>query len=150
MGVPFQIDQYRKKLSDALEKKATEPTLILKALDFAYKAHSGQTRKSGEPYIIHPCTVVDILLFDLELDFPDLLAAAFLHDVVEDLEHITIEHIETQFGKKVSEIVDGCTKLRRFRMPTNTLKDLTHSKILLTASQCPEIFWSSWQIVFII
>ena len=140
MGVPFQIDQYRKKLSDALDKKTTEQTLILKALDFAYRAHSGQTRKSGEPYIIHPCTVVDILLFDLELDFPDLLAAAFLHDVVEDLEHITIEHIETQFGKKVSEIVDGCTKLRRFRMPTNTLKDLTHSKILLTASQCPEIF----------
>ena len=140
MGVPFQIDQYRKKLSNALQQKGTEQDLVLKALDFANKAHHGQFRKSGEPYIIHPCTVVDILLFDLDLVFPDLLAAAFLHDVVEDLDDITIDQIESLFGKKVSDIVDGCTKLRRFRMPTNTLKDLTHSKIFLTASQCPEIF----------
>lgn len=140
MGVQFQIDKYREKLSSALFQKGVEQELVLKALDFAYKAHSGQVRKSGEPYIIHPCTVVDILLFDLDLVFPELLAAAFLHDVVEDLEHITIDQIESQFGKKISDIVDGCTKLRRFRMPTNTLKDLTHSKIFLTASQCPEIF----------
>jgi len=140
VGVPFQIDQYRKKLSNALQQKGTEQDLVLKALDFANKAHHGQFRKSGEPYIIHPCTVVDILLFDLDLVFPDLLAAAFLHDVVEDLDDITIDQIESLFGKKVSDIVDGCTKLRRFRMPTNTLKDLTHSKIFLTASQCPEIF----------
>jgi GTP pyrophosphokinase len=140
VGVQFQIDKYREKLSSALFQKGVEQELVLKALDFAYKAHSGQVRKSGEPYIIHPCTVVDILLFDLDLVFPELLAAAFLHDVVEDLEHITIDQIESQFGKKISDIVDGCTKLRRFRMPTNTLKDLTHSKIFLTASQCPEIF----------
>jgi len=140
VGVPFQIDKYRKRLSNALQQKGTEQALVLKAMDFAFKAHTGQTRKSGEPYIIHPCTVVDILLFDLNLDFPELLAAAFLHDVVEDLEDITIDQIESLFGKKVSDIVDGCTKLRRFRMPTNTLKDLTHSKIFLTASQCPEIF----------
>ena len=140
MGVPFQIDKYRYKLTNALNQKGAEPKLVLKALDFAYEAHSGQVRKSGEPYIIHPCTVVDILLFDLDLAFSHLLAAAFLHDVVEDLQDITIDQIESLFGKKVSDIVDGCTKLRRFRMPTNTLKDLTHSKIFLTASQCPEIF----------
>ena len=140
MAVQFQIENYRKKLSNTLLQKGAEQKLVLKALDFAYKAHSGQVRKSGEPYIIHPCTVVDILLYDLNLVFPELLAAAFLHDVVEDLEDITIDQIESQFGKKISDIVDGCTKLRRFRMPTNTLKDLTHSKIFLTASQCPEIF----------
>ena len=140
MGVPFQIEKYRNKLSKALDQKGSERKLVLKALDFAYEAHRGQTRKSGEPYIIHPCTVVDILLFDLNLDFSHLLAAAFLHDVVEDIEDITIDQIESMFGRKVSDIVDGCTKLRRFRMPTNTLKDLTHSKIFLTASQCPEIF----------
>ena len=140
MGVPFQIDKYRQKLSEALNQRGVEQNLILDALDFAHKAHCGQTRKSGEPYIIHPCTVVDILLYDLDLVFPHLLAAAFLHDVVEDLDDITIDQIEKLFGNKVSEIVDGCTKLRRFRMPTNTLKDLTHSKIFLTASRCPEIF----------
>lgn len=140
MAVPFQIDRYRKKLSEALYQRGVAQSLVLKALDFADKAHRGQTRKSGEPYIIHPCTVVDILLYDLDLVFPHLLAAAFLHDVVEDLDDITIDQIENLFGKKVSEIVDGCTKLRRFRMPTNTLKDLTHSKIFLTASSCPEIF----------
>ena len=140
MGVPFQIEKYRNKLSNALYQRGAEQKLVLKALDFACEAHRNQTRKSGEPYIIHPCTVVDILLFDLDLVFPHLLAAAFLHDVVEDLDDITIDQIESQFGKKVSDIVDGCTKLRRFRMPTNTLKDLTHSKIFLTASQCPEIF----------
>jgi GTP pyrophosphokinase len=140
VGVSFQIDKYRKKLSEALHQRGVEQSLVLKALDFADKAHSGQTRKSGEPYIIHPCSVVDILLYDLDLVFPHLLAAAFLHDVVEDLDDITIDQIENLFGNKVAEIVDGCTKLRRFRMPTNTLKDLTHSKIFLTASRCPEIF----------
>jgi len=140
VGVSFQIDEYRDKLSKTLYQKGIEQDLVLNALDFAYDAHRYQVRKSGEPYIIHPCAVVDILLFDLDLAFPHLLAAAFLHDVVEDLENITIDDIESQFGKKVSDIVDGCTKLRRFRMPTNTLKDLTHSKIFLTASECPEIF----------
>jgi GTP pyrophosphokinase len=137
---PFKIDEYRKKLSEALLRNSTDQKLVLKALDFAYKAHDGQYRKSGEPYIIHPCTVADILLFDLNLNSPELLAAAFLHDVVEDLEDITIEHIENSFGKIVSEIVDGCTKLHRYRMRNQTLKDLTHSKIFLTASQRLEIF----------
>ncbi|KPA16591.1 GTP pyrophosphokinase [Candidatus Magnetomorum sp. HK-1] len=140
MNDPFQIDSYRKKLSETLTQKGTDQQLVLDALNFAYTAHEGQFRKSGDPYIIHPCTVVDILLFDLDLDSPDLLAAAFLHDVVEDLEDITIDHIESRFGKNVSEIVDGCTKLRRYRMRNQNLKDLTHSKIFLTASQHLEIF----------
>jgi len=136
----FQINTYRNKLSEALTQSGTEKKLVIKALDFANRAHEGQYRKSGEPYIIHPCTVTDILLFDLNLNSPDLLAAALLHDVVEDLEDITIDHIEQSFGKTVSEIVDGCTKLHRYRMRNQTLKDLTHSKIFLTASQRLEIF----------
>ncbi|MBF0450403.1 MAG: bifunctional (p)ppGpp synthetase/guanosine-3',5'-bis(diphosphate) 3'-pyrophosphohydrolase [Candidatus Magnetomorum sp.] len=140
MKVPFQIDAYRKKLSEALNQKGTDQKLVLKALDFAYNAHEGQYRKSGEPYIIHPCAVVEILLFEMDLDAPNLLTAAFLHDVVEDLEDITIDQIENLFGKHVSEIVDGCTKLHRYRMRNQTLKDLTHSKMFLTASQHFEIF----------
>ena len=136
----FHIDKYRKNLSEKLAQRGTDQKLVLNALNFAYTAHEGQFRKSGDPYIIHPCTVANILLFDLNLDSPDLLAAAFLHDVVEDLEDITIDHIENEFGKNVSEIVDGCTKLRRYRMRNQTLKDLTHSKIFLTASQHLEIF----------
>ena len=140
MSSRFQIDEYRKKISDALLLTGTEKEMVLKALDFAYEAHDGQTRKSGEPYIIHPCTVVEILMFELGLHSPEILAAAYLHDVVEDLDDITIDQIESLFGQKVSEIVDGCTKLRRFRMPSQTLKDLTHSKIFRKASECPEIF----------
>src|SRR5579871_4559560 len=75
----------------------------------AEKAHSGQTRTSGEPYILHPIAVARILV-DLRMD-DDSICAALLHDVLEDCE-ITSEQIEKDFGADVLHLVEGVTKLK--------------------------------------
>lgn len=81
---------------------------VRKAYELAAKAHATQVRKSGEPYIIHPIGVVHILV-GLQMD-DKTLAAAFLHDVVEDTDY-TLEDIKAQFGTVVANLVDGVTKL---------------------------------------
>ncbi len=82
--------------------------LLASAFDFAYQLHEGQYRASGEPYIIHPVAVAD-LLRDIGAS-PAVVAAGFLHDVVEDTE-VTPEQIEMHFGAEVRALVEGVTKL---------------------------------------
>lgn len=81
---------------------------VLKAYEFGAKAHDGQTRLSGEPYISHPVAVAKILA-DMRMD-GQTIAAAILHDVVEDTE-IHLEDIESHFGGEVALLVDGVSKL---------------------------------------
>jgi RelA/SpoT family (p)ppGpp synthetase len=78
------------------------------AYDFAFQAHEGQRRRSGEPYITHPVAVAD-LLADLRLDAQTLIAA-ILHDVMEDTPTLK-EEITTRFGTEVADLVDGVSKL---------------------------------------
>jgi len=83
---------------------------IEKAYKVAYKAHEGQKRKSGEPYIIHPLCVA-IILAELELDKESIIAG-LLHDVVEDTV-MTSEDVEKEFGSEVALLVDGVTKITK-------------------------------------
>jgi GTP diphosphokinase / guanosine-3',5'-bis(diphosphate) 3'-diphosphatase len=85
------------------------------AYSFGQGAHSGQFRKSGEPYISHPLAVARILS-GLHLDAPTL-TAALLHDVVEDT-HISKEEISERFGSPVAELVDGVSKLDKIQFQT--------------------------------
>ena len=87
---------------------STDLSMIEKAYQVAKKAHGGQMRKSGEPYIIHPLCVA-IILADLELD-KESIAAGLLHDVVEDTPW-TKEDVEREFGSEVALLVQGVTKL---------------------------------------
>ncbi len=83
-------------------------SLIQKAYLFSKKAHEGQFRRSGEPYISHPVGVSEILA-ELKLDLPTIMTG-LLHDTVEDTE-VTLEDIEHNFGPVVAELVDGVTKI---------------------------------------
>ncbi len=82
------------------------------AIDYATEKHSGQKRKSGEPYIIHPLSVADILI-DWGMDI-DTVLAGVLHDTVEDTE-ATLAEIENLFGRDVAFLVDGVTKVSQAR-----------------------------------
>ena len=83
------------------------------AYDFSAAAHEGQKRQTGEPYFIHPCAVVNILV-DLGFDDVSTLVAAFLHDVLEDTQ-VTADELEQKFGKEVFELVEGVTKLDKIK-----------------------------------
>ena len=91
---------------------AEERLLILRAYLVASDAHREQTRMTGEPYILHPIDVTNILA-ELQLD-ADTLAAALLHDVVEDSGY-TVDYLEKNFNRNVAELVDGVTKLNRIK-----------------------------------
>lgn len=95
---------------DRVNKYLTEDQIafVRKAYELAAEAHAVQRRKSGEPYIIHPIGVASILA-QLQMD-DKTLAAAFLHDVVEDTDY-TLDDIKERFGVVVANLVDGVTKL---------------------------------------
>ena len=93
--------------------------MIEKAFDIAYRAHAGQCRKSGEPYIIHPLWV-GIILAELELD-KETIVAGILHDVVEDTV-LTDEEIKERFGAEVALLVDGVTKLDKLSYSSEKLE----------------------------
>ncbi|WP_274474420.1 RelA/SpoT family protein [Mangrovimonas aestuarii] len=84
--------------------------LIRSAFDVALDAHKDQRRKSGEAYIFHPIAVAKIVASEIGLDATSI-AAALLHDVVEDSDDYTTKDIEKKFGKTVARIVDGLTKI---------------------------------------
>lgn len=88
---------------------------VTRAYEFSDKAHEGQHRKSGEPYIHHPLEVARILA-EMHMDYPTL-AAAILHDVIEDTPTLKNE-IQKKFGKGVAELVDGVSKLTQITFTT--------------------------------
>ncbi len=85
-------------------------SVVEKAFEQAKNAHEGQLRKSGDPYITHPVAVAEILA-ELGLD-PSTLAAALLHDTVEDTSYSS-DQLRSEFGEEISNLVDGVTKLDR-------------------------------------
>ncbi|HBB19060.1 MAG: bifunctional (p)ppGpp synthetase/guanosine-3',5'-bis(diphosphate) 3'-pyrophosphohydrolase [Ruminococcus sp.] len=115
------------------EDKQYDLSKIISAYEFAAKAHEGQTRSSGQPYIIHPLAVAYILL-ELGMD-TDTICSALLHDVVEDTD-ATLDDLKKRFGQDVAMLVDGVTKLSK--IPTNTKEEQQAEnirKILLAMSQ---------------
>jgi guanosine-3',5'-bis(diphosphate) 3'-pyrophosphohydrolase len=89
------------------------------AIDVAQKAHKGQKRRSGEPYIIHPIAVARILV-EWEMDIDSVLAGV-LHDTIEDTS-LTLDEIESLFGRDVAFLVDGVTKVGKARSGMQSLE----------------------------
>lgn len=105
------INEHFDSFISTLDKTEEDILQLKKAYSFAKKAHAFQRRKSGEPYIIHPLQVAEIVE-SFGLDTTSLIAA-LLHDVVEDTE-VTLNDIKKEFGEEVSLIVDGLSKISYF------------------------------------
>ena len=99
-------------ITDVAKYAPTDLDMVRLAYDFAEKAHSGQMRKSGEPYIIHPVATA-MILARMRID-PNIIVAALLHDVPEDTA-VTLEEIEQNFGPDVASMIRGITKLGKLK-----------------------------------
>ena len=118
------------KLIDRIKKNNLEVDInkITEAFTLAAESHGGQKRRSGEDYILHPVEVAEILV-DMRMD-TDTVVAGILHDVVEDT-LITLPDIEYSFGKDVSKLVDGVTKLRN--LPKTDSKKIENIRKMVVA-----------------
>ena len=107
-------DKELQEILDKIKEYApnTDTTLVEKAYYLAKSAHEGVLRKSGEPYIIHPIAVANILV-DMQLDI-ETISAGLLHDVIEDTDY-TYDDIKEMFSKEVADLVDGVTKLGQIK-----------------------------------
>jgi GTP pyrophosphokinase len=112
--------------------KKGDRAMIRKAFKISMDAHKGMTRKSGEPYILHPISVAKIVAKEMGLGARSV-SCALLHDVVEDTDY-TIEDIENMFGKKVASIIDGLTKISGVFDSNTSLQVENFRKMLLTLS----------------
>src|SRR5712675_2132691 len=104
----LQVDQLIERVKTY--QPSANADLIQRAYDYSFRMHAGQTRKSGQPYIVHPVSVAAIIA-DLRLDASSV-CAGLLHDVVEDTLSSQID-IDREFGREVGELVDGVTKLSK-------------------------------------
>ncbi len=112
--------------------KKGDRALIRKAFKISMDAHKGMTRKSGEPYILHPIAVAKIVAKEMGLGARSV-SCSLLHDVVEDTDY-SIEDIENMFGKKVASIIDGLTKISGVFDSNSSLQVENFRKMLLTLS----------------
>jgi guanosine-3',5'-bis(diphosphate) 3'-pyrophosphohydrolase len=108
------------KFRDLMKRmQANRPTddleLVKKAYDYSLHVHTGQTRASGEPYLVHPLEVA-LVLAEMKMD-PVAVAAGLLHDSVEDTS-VTIVDIRKEFGEQVAHIVEGVTKISQIDFAT--------------------------------
>ena len=119
--VPTSTKHDKITFNDVLESINTyiedeeQISIIKKAYNFANKKHSGQLRKSGEPYIIHPLNVA-LILSDISADY-ETISAALLHDVLEDCD-CSVEEMEDEFGVNITRLVTGVTRLSRINFST--------------------------------
>ena len=124
--------RYKDLLKGTYQALSTQDKkLIRAAFELSVEAHSDQRRKSGEPYIYHPIAVAKIVAYEIGLGATSI-AAALLHDVVEDT-YYTIEDMERLFGQNIARIVSGLTKISRLNKgQDSSIQAENFRKMLLT------------------
>jgi GTP diphosphokinase / guanosine-3',5'-bis(diphosphate) 3'-diphosphatase len=129
---PSDIDRsFERLLSQVLTNRPNEDvSLIRKAWEFCVRHHEGQTRASGEPYIIHPLEVAEVLV-EMKLD-ATAIAAGLLHDAVEDTP-ATSEQIAATFGDQVAHIVEGVTKIDKIQFANREDRQAENVRKMLLA-----------------
>lgn len=123
------------KIGELVEKiqsyhPAADVEIIRKAYEFSAKVHKGQKRASGEPYLIHPMAVASIIT-DLKLDEPSIVGG-LLHDTVEDT-LTTLDELKGIFGREITALVDGVTKLSRTNFSSREEKQAENFRKMLLA-----------------
>lgn len=136
--IPFDLDSYRSHMQEVLSDR-TETGIFWKALDFSVKAHENQWRRSGDAYILHPCSVAMILAEEMDILHPEILASALLHDTVEDVAEVTTQLVREEFGIYVQAIVEGCTKVTHDSGDRKTASRITYRKLFSGAASRPEV-----------
>lgn len=131
----ISIDKHRRMLEALLARcrqnlPSVREELIKKAFQLCYEAHKNDFRASGEPYFYHPYEVAMIVATEIPLDDTSVIAA-LLHDVVEDTE-IGLDFLTKEFGKEVSEIVDGVTKISGMFIGQQFSQAENYRKLLLS------------------
>ena len=104
--------------------------LLARAFDFASRAHEGQERRSGEPFIHHPLGVAKICA-ELRLD-DESIAAALLHDVVEDTD-VGADEVRAEFGEEIANLVEGVTKLTRIQFQSREHAEAENYRKMIVA-----------------
>ena len=127
-GYPEPVLKLRDLLNTYLDPEKV--AVILRAFEVGDVAHEGQTRKTGEPYILHPVAVAQILA-NMRMDY-ESIAAAVLHDTIEDTP-LTKEEITLQFGQDIADLVDGVTKLDKMKFRTRVEADAESFRKLMLA-----------------
>lgn len=123
------------RIGDLVEKvqayhPAADADMILRAYDFSARVHKGQTRLSGEPYLIHPMAVAGIIT-DLKLDVPSIVGG-LLHDTVEDT-LTTLDEVKSVFGGEIATLVDGVTKLSQVNFTSHEEKQAENFRKMVLA-----------------
>jgi GTP diphosphokinase / guanosine-3',5'-bis(diphosphate) 3'-diphosphatase len=136
--IPFDLELYRSQMRQLLGS-SPKAHVFWDALDFATDAHDDQWRRSGEAYIMHPCSVAKILAEEMDVVDPEILSAALLHDTVEDVEYVTTPLVGEKFGSYVAAIVEGCTKVTKDSSDKQRLSKKVHRKIFSGAALRPEV-----------
>ncbi len=129
-------DKMKNKLIDSLLGKVSylpeeDIEKIKETAEYIVKMHEGQKRKSGEPYYTHPIEVAKILA-ELRLDTPSIISA-LLHDVVEDVEDVSIDDIRDKFGGEVANIVDGVTKLDKAKFKSKEEAEIENFRKMIVS-----------------
>ena len=120
-------------LADDTLRERLDADLLARAYRFSEKAHAGQTRRNGDPYVTH-CIEVARILADLQLDSVTV-ASGLIHDVVEDTA-FTVEDVEREFGREVAQIVDGLTKIGHLPMASREERQVeSYRKLLLSVAK---------------
>lgn len=121
------------QLSADANPERLDPDLLARAFHFSDRAHAGQRRKNGDPFITH-CVEVAKILADLQLDSVTV-ASGLIHDVVEDTA-VTLEDVEREFGREVAQIVDGLTKIGHLPMTSTQDRQVeNYRKLLLSIAK---------------
>ncbi|MCX7823374.1 MAG: HD domain-containing protein [Syntrophobacterales bacterium] len=129
------IDKAYQSIQAIYERCSKGGDLVKKAFEFALELHKDQRRRSGEPYIVHPVAVANIIASEFGVYDSAILAASLLHDTVEDIPSMSIISLKEQFSEDIASLVDGCTKI--MLDPSKEKRQVqarTHSKIFLSAS----------------